>query len=264
MNEKTQKPVPSINYSDTGTGNVIVFLHGFLETSAIWDDFTEQLSGQFRIIAMDLPGFGDSGVLAEEHSMELMATELRNILEIEGVSKCVLVGHSMGGYVAMAFAELYPAFLKGLILFHSHTGADSEEAKANRDRAVKIVEKDKIEFITSFIPELFAPHNRKVYNKEIALLSDLAAQNSKEGIIAAIKGMKNRKDRTALLNKLKCPVLFIAGKYDTRAPLDLVLSQVDSSEKAVVAILEDSGHMGFIEARDETLEIINDFASTVW
>lgn len=264
MTENKINPVPEIKYQEYGQGKTIVFLHGFLESSTIWEDFAQELSAQYRIFTIDLPGHGGSAVLAEEHSMELMAEEVKNILEIEGIQKILLIGHSMGGYVSLAFAEKYPDMLKGLVLFHSQAAADSEETKKNRDRTIEIVEKDKISFIKNFIPDLFAPDNRKILNKEIDVLIDTALKTPKEGVIAALKGMKNRKDRTHVIKSPKFPVMFIAGKHDTRVPLDLILEQVDNSEKAVVMIFEDCSHMGYLEARDETLEVIYDFASTVW
>lgn len=264
MTERNDNPVPEIKYQEYGQGKTIIFLHGFLESSAIWEDFAQELSAEYRIFTIDLPGHGGSGILAEEHSMELMAEEVKNILEIEGVQKILLVGHSMGGYVSLAFAENYPEMLKGLILFHSQAAADSEETKNNRDRMIELVENDKISFIKNFIPELFSPDNRKILKKEIDVLIDTALKTPKEGIIAAIKGMKSRKDRTHVIKSPKFPLMFIAGKHDSRAPLDLILEQVDKSENAVVMIYEDCGHMGYLEARNETLEVIYDFASTVW
>ena len=129
---------------------------------------------------------------------------------------------------------------------------------------IEIVEKDKISFIKTFIPELFTVENRNILNKEIDVLIDSALKTPKEGIIAALKGMKNRKDRTHVIKAPKFPVMFLAGKHDTKAPLDLILKQVDNSDKAVVMIYEDCSHMGYLEARNETLEVIYDFATTIW
>jgi pimeloyl-ACP methyl ester carboxylesterase len=263
MTENKINSVPEIKYQEYGQGKTIVFLHGFLESSAIWEDFAQELSAKFRIFTIDLPGHGGSGVLAEEHSMELMAEEVKNILEIEGIQKIMLVGHSMGGYVSLAFAEKYPQMVKGLIMFHSQAAADNDETKKNRDRTIGIIENDKTSFIKNFIPELFAPDNRKLLNKEINVLIDSAVKTPKEGIIAAIKGMRNRKDRTHVIKAPGFPVLFLAGKHDTRAPLDQILEQVDHSEKAMVMIFEDCGHMGYLESRDQTLEVIYDFATSV-
>ena len=127
MNKSEKKSPPEIYFDDIGEGNVIVLLHGFLESTEIWKDFAKKLSKNFRVISIDLPGHGKSEIIDEVHSMDLMAKEVRNILEISGINKCVMVGHSMGGYTAIAFAKKFRRFLKGLILFHSHVEADNEK-----------------------------------------------------------------------------------------------------------------------------------------
>jgi len=253
----------NINFSDSGKGKTIVLLHGFLESSGIWDDFTDKLSESFRVITIDLPGHGKSDCIAEEHSMEIMAEEVKNILEILGIKKVLLIGHSMGGYVSAAFAEKYPGMLKGLILFHSHAFADDDEAKKNRDRFILAVNNDHIDFIKNFIPELFAPDNRSKYHKEIIQLINMATLSSKEGVIAALKGMKNRKDRNKVIANLEIPVLYIIGKYDPRTPQKKIFPVVEKSKNAVVVVLENSGHMGYIEEKDNSFELIKDFAESV-
>ncbi|MBN1339311.1 MAG: alpha/beta fold hydrolase, partial [Bacteroidales bacterium] len=128
-----------IHYSDTGTGPAIVLLHGFLESLEIWDDFTKELSKEFRIIAIDLPGFGKSSDVAEVHTMEMMAKAVYEVLSHLNTGQVVITGHSMGGYAALAFAASHPEKMKGLVIFHSHAAADSEEARINRDRAIRAV-----------------------------------------------------------------------------------------------------------------------------
>jgi pimeloyl-ACP methyl ester carboxylesterase len=263
MINKSEMQVPEIYFEDSGKGKTIVFLHGFLSSLEIWDYYTEKLENNFRVISIDLPGHGSSGVITDEHSMELMAEEIRNILEILGITKIVLVGHSMGGYAAMAFAEKYPQLLKGLVLLHSNSYGESEEGKINRDRLIQAVQHDHITFIKNFIPDLFAEENRSKYKKEIDKLIKISLKTPKEGVIAALKGLRNRKDRRQILKDLQVPVLFIAGKKDGRIPVDVIREQVETSDNAVMVELENVGHMGFIEARDEILEVIRDFAQSV-
>lgn len=241
----------------------MVFLHGFMESMEIWDDFSDALSDKFRIITIDLPGHGGSDCIAEEHKMELMAEEIYNILDILGITKTVIVGHSMGGYVSCAFAEKYPEMVKGLVLFHSHAFPDSEEVKKNRDRLIEVVNKDKSGFINSFIPDLFAVENRDKFKPEIEKLVKIANQSAKEGIIAALKGMKNRPDRNVAIAALKVPVLYILGKYDSRVSVEQIMPVVQKSQNAVLIVLENAGHMGYIEEKEQTLEIIRDFVESL-
>ena len=122
---------------DTG-GNkpVLVFLHGFCENKQIWEQFTQPLQANYRLILIDLPGFGDNTVPRPDYTMESGAVYVREVLTSLAIQKCVLIGHSMGGYVGLAFAEKYPELLLGLVLFHSSALPDSAEKKENRNKTI--------------------------------------------------------------------------------------------------------------------------------
>lgn len=254
----------TINYKIEGTGKTIVLLHGFLESLEIWDYFSENLSKEYNVIRVDLPGHGKSEVIDSVHTMELMADAVKSVLDKEGIDKCIMAGHSMGGYTTLAFAEQYPEYLNGFVLFHSAAHADNEEAKRNRDRTVKIVENDRVGFINNFIPSLFAPSNIKRFSKEIQKLKNSAEQTSKEAIIAALKGMKERTEKISLLKNTKIPVMYIIGKQDSRIPTKVALEQVALPYRCSVILLGDVGHMGYIEDRDETLKAITCFADSIF
>jgi len=257
MNEKA---VPVINYSDDGTGKCIVLLHGFLESDDIWNDYVDKLSEHYRVICVDLPGHGLSSVLADEHSMDMMAEEVYNILEILGVRKILLVGHSMGGYVSCAFAAKYPELLKGLVLLHSQAADDSDEEKLNRDRTIEIVEKDKASFIAQFTPSLFAPANLEKFQKEVDALKAIALDTPKEGILAALRGMKSRRNHVETIKELKIPVMVIAGDQDSRIPLEKIKGQFGSSPHIRLEVIKGCGHMGFVEASAQVLQLIQEMA----
>ena len=252
-----------INYKIEGKGNAIVLLHGFLESLNIWDDFTKELATDYKVIRIDLPGHGKSENIETVHTMGLMAESVKAVLDAEGIKKCVMVGHSMGGYTTLAFAEQYPDYLKGFTLFHSAAHADSEETKANRDRTIAIVENDRAGFINNFIPDLFAPDNVKRFSKEIESLKKTAANTSKEAIIAALKGMKERTEKLSLLRTIAIPVMYIIGKEDSRIKTDIALGQAALPYRCSVALLGGVGHMGYIEAGEETLKAIKCFAESI-
>ena len=252
-----------IHYSVQGKGEVIVLLHGFLESMAVWNKFTEKLLQEFKVISIDLPGHGMSDCLAPTHSMDLMAESVNSVLKELQVRKCTMVGHSMGGYVTMAFSEKFPSKLKGIVLFHSQAGEDSLEAKNNRDRTIHIVEKDSTVFILNFIPEIFAPENVKKFSAEIAGLKELALQTPKESIIAVLKGMKERPDRRSVLSNFNKPVLFIIGKQDSKIPMKLILEQVSLPHHSEVLLLDHVGHAGMIEEVATTTEIVKDFVRRI-
>ena len=249
----------NLNYRITGQGSGLVFLHGFLEDHTIWNDFADRLSDRFTIIQVDLPGFGKSDVIDDVHTMTLMAAAVKHVMDEENVDQCIMTGHSMGGYVTLAFAGLYPETLKGLVLFHSHAAADTEEGKENRNRTIEVVKKDHKNFIISFIPLLFAEQNLERFAKEIKQLQGIALKTPADGVIAALAGMREREDRTELLQKLDVPVLFIIGKQDSRIPLEVILPQLSLPKNCEAIILDNVGHMGFIEAEALTYASLEHF-----
>ncbi|MEA3504474.1 MAG: alpha/beta hydrolase [Bacteroidota bacterium] len=241
-----------INFDSKGEGKTVVFLHGFLENSTMWDFFADSLSRKFNVVVIDLPGHGESDVVAEIQSMELVAEVVKAVLDSLDIKKCMLVGHSMGGYASLAFADIYPAMLSGLVLFHSHAMEDNEQGKINRDRTVAIVEKNSADFVSMFIPDLFAPNNREKFNEVIERQKDFAKAMPKEGIIASLKGMKTRTSKLELLSQIDVPVMFIAGKEDSRIPVDKMMQQVALPKHSELLLLGDTGHMSWVEEEEKT------------
>jgi pimeloyl-ACP methyl ester carboxylesterase len=253
-----------IHYTLSGKGKTIVLLHGFLESSAIWRHFTRRFSSEFSVLCIDLPGHGRSEVIRDVQSMDLMAEAVNQVLKEMNITSCLMAGHSMGGYVTLAFAEKYPKKLTGFTLFHSHAAADTAEARQNRERTIKIVEQDRQGFIRNFIPDLFDPQNVQGYQAEIAKLQKLAAGTTKEGIIAALEGMKTRPDRRHVLSSAPMPVQFIIGKNDTRIPMQMIMPQTVLPPHSEILLLDGVGHMGFIEAGEVTLLALKHFANRVF
>ncbi len=255
INFKSEK----IHFSDQGSGRAVVLLHGFLESLEMWDHFTKELSKDFRVITIDLPGHGKSNVFNGDLTMSVMAKWVKAVLDHLDLKKCVMAGHSMGGYVSLEFAYQFPDMIDGFSLFHSHASADTEEAKENRRRTINIVKLDKAGFIKEFIPDLFAEENDEKFADEIAALQKSAAKTPPQAIIAALEAMRDRSGKIELLLNTNVPVLFIAGKEDKRIPVQNVLAQAILPAHAEVLILGNVGHMGFIEARGKTLEMLRCF-----
>ncbi|HQH19360.1 MAG TPA: alpha/beta hydrolase [Bacteroidales bacterium] len=254
-----------INYNVEGTlGNkTIVFLHGFTESLDIWDKFSTDLSIHHKVICIDLPGHGKSECIGEIHKMEEMAEVVKMVLDQESVTNCVIIGHSMGGYVSLAFAEKYSDMLKGLGLFHSSPFADTPEGKQDRARVIEVIKKNHSNFLMNFIPDLFAPDNRKKYEDEINSLIKKAVLMTGESIIAAQRGMMERKDKSNVLTEVLYPVLFIAGKMDTRIPFEKVTQMIILPKDATSLLLHDVGHMGYIESSDKTLYAVKCFVNGI-
>jgi pimeloyl-ACP methyl ester carboxylesterase len=244
--------------------NAVVLLHGFTESLDIWDDFSAELSINFKVVCIDLPGHGKSSCVAKAHSMELMAEIVKAVLDEEKIGECVMIGHSMGGYVTLSFAEKFPAMMKGFGLFHSSAFPDTAEGKANRARAIEAIEKNHSGFVMGFIPDLFAPASHETLKEEIKTLVKKAESMSTEAIIASQLGMMERYDKRNVLASATCPVLFIAGKLDTRVPFEKVLEMIAIPKDATALLLHDIAHMGYLEARDKTINAVKCFVEGIF
>lgn len=253
------KGVP-VYFTDRGSGPVVVFLHGFLENKEIWNDFAEALSSTNRVICIDLPGHGKTGCLSYVHSMELMAEAVYLIVKKLRIKRCKLVGHSMGGYVALAFAEANPEMVTGLCLFHSTARADTEPKKADRNRAIQVVKKNPSLFIKETIPNLFYTTKQKPRKRLIAKTIAIALKTPKQGIIAALEGMKIRLERELIIRFAPYPVLFIIGKHDKIIPYESLIEQATLPENSKT-IVANCGHMGFYEAPEKTLAAVKEFVT---
>jgi pimeloyl-ACP methyl ester carboxylesterase len=192
--------------------------------------------------------------------MEAMADCMKEILDFINIKHFVLIGHSMGGYVSLAFTEKYPEMIKGLGMFHSSAFADSTENRHNRMRTNELIKKNHFNFLCEFIPSLFTPENQEKFKPEIEKLVADSKKMSVQGVIAANLGMASRPDRTHILKNLKVPVLFMAGKQDVRIPFNKVLEQIAMPNDCVALLMGDVAHMGYLEAKEKTYYAIKTFA----
>ncbi len=247
----------AVHYVDIGKGAAVVLLHGFLENQSMWNHFIPELSQRNRVITIDLLGHGATECLGYVHSMEDQADMVHAVLAELKIRKVVLIGHSMGGYVALAFAELFPEYMKGLVLMNSSSRADSAERKLNRDRAIKAVKKDYASFVRLSIANLFSEENRTKLISEIEKVKLEALKTPLQGIIGALEGMKMRKDREVLLHLTTFPKIIILGKKDGVLNYEENVNQVENT--AVQLLSFPDGHMSHIENKAETLKAILGF-----
>jgi len=246
-----------ISYTDTGKGTAVVLLHGFLENKTMWNFYVSELSKKNRIITIDLLGHGETESLSYVQTMEENADVVNEVLSKLKIRKAILVGHSMGGYVSLAFAELYPEKMKGLVLLNSTSKEDSTERKKNRDRAIKAVKKDYETFIRLSIANLFSEENREILINEIGAVKIQALKTPLQGIVASLEGMKIRKDREFLLHTTTFSKLLILGKKDPVLNYDENLEQIKNTD--VELVIFPDGHMSSIENREELLTVLADF-----
>ena len=250
-----------ISFSDYGKGTAIVLLHGYLENQGMWRDLIPELGTRNRVITVDLLGHGQSDCLGYVHTMEDNADVVHQILLELRIRKAIFIGHSMGGYVALAFAELYPDYVKGLVLMHSTARADTEERKINRDRAIKAVKKDYASFVRLSIANLFNEDNREKLAAEIENVKIEALKTPLQGIIAALEGMKIRKDREVLLHFGPYSILLILGKKDPVLPYQESLEQIEKTDVQLVTFPD--GHMSHIENREELTKVLFAFVKNI-
>ncbi|MNS87250.1 3-oxoadipate enol-lactonase 2 [compost metagenome] len=251
----------NISYSDTGKGTAIVLLHGFLENKNMWQEFVSEFSTKYRVITIDLLGHGDTECLGYIHSMEDNADAVHEVLSKLRIRKAIFAGHSMGGYVALAFAELYPEHIKGLVLLNSTSRADSEERKTNRDRAIVAVKQNYANFIRMSIANLFSEDNREKLIEAIEKVKIEALKTPLQGIVASLEGMKIRKDREVLLHTTNYPKLLILGQQDPVLNFEETKEQIENTEIELVSFPD--GHMSHIENKEELSKVLWDFFKSV-
>lgn len=242
-----------IYYTIEGQGPVLVLLHGFLESSTIWDSFILKMASGKTIITIDLPGHGKSDCLSEVHSMELMAEVVNVVLKENEIEVATFIGHSMGGYVALAFAELYTDKVDKLVLLNSTTAKDSKERKRNRDRAIKIIGQNPEAFISMAISNLFIESERDQYAREIQKMKEEANTFPIKGITAAILGMRNRTDRSFVLKKFNKEKLMICGLKDPLISYEVC--KILALETGTALKNVSGGHMSLIENLEEIVKI---------
>ncbi len=238
----------TVTYTDSGKGRVVVLLHGFLGSSDIWEKTIAALSTSYRVIAINLPGHGGTDCFGYVHTMELNARCVKAVMDHLRLKKYVIVGHSMGGYTALAFAEMFPDNVKGLCLYHSTAYADTEEKKRDRTRSVKVVKANHRIYTSEVIKNLFADKNKKYLKQEIAFAQKIASTVSKQSVIASLEGMKDRPNRDLVLGMVQYPVMMVIGEHDRSLPAAQLLEQSELLKNKHLLYLEHDAHMGFLES----------------
>ncbi len=235
----------------------VVLLHGYLESMMVWESFVPLLYKSCRVVTLDIPGHGVSVVNGEEHSMEFLAEVICNGLRAIGVESCTVVGHSMGGYVALAMCDMHPEMIEGVVLLHSTPNAASEENKQKRTREIALVKSGKKEALAQVAPAAgFAAQNRIRMKDYVADLREIVYITEDEGVVALLNGMIKRKDRGDMLRRLDAKQMFIFGRYDELIPSEVAERVAVEHPQADVVWLERSGHMGFWEEPQATAEAI--------
>lgn len=251
-----------LTYDIEGKGFPVVLLHGFCADSRLWEDFKQDLLEEhYRVVTIDLPGFGSSTVVPEV-SIAIYAEAVLAVLEEKKLSKVIVIGHSMGGYTALALAALAPERLKGIGLFHSHPYADSDEKKEARHNQISFIHRHGHQlYVKQLVPKLFPPTYAQTNPFDLDKIIHRAARYPAEGIIEGLKAMANRPDYSEVLSSFLQPVLFIVGEEDEAVPKAASEQQLALPARASIHVLEKVGHMGMIEARRKTQLMVRQFVA---
>ena len=248
--------ISNLRYSDQGEGEVLILLHGYLEAIEIFEAFAKDLTIKARVICIDLPGHGKSTVKLKSVGVEEMAEAVLALVNELNLGKVHLMGHSMGGYVALAFADRYADKLASFSLLHSTANADTEEKRENRKREIGLVKRGKKELICSTaIPNTFSKNNQDLFSKEIGGLVRIASKTSEDGLVVALNAMMNRPDRNEIVRELSVPKYSFIGKEDNFIPFEKGIEWANSNGMNPI-VFENSGHMSFIEEQDACVEAV--------
>lgn len=246
-----------LNYEIAGTGKeTLVLLHGFMENLTIWEGMEPKLSVEFSLIKIDLPGHGLSKIYGEIHSMEFMAIKVKEVTDFLKLKNFHLLGHSMGGYVSLAFAEKFPKLLKSLTLFFSTYFPDDEEKKEQRRKSLRIITEAFPHYVKAGIPNLFSSNEKDILEGKINLAKEIALSTKTEGVLAAVKGMIERADKQSLIENFEGKILVLSGKYDNAVNVEKTTKNLPDRTNIKSYVL-DCGHNGHWEKPAICAEIIN-------
>lgn len=246
-----------VHYSVSGKGEPIILLHGFLENSSMWIRLQQELSKTNTVHALDLPGHGETEAIGYIHTMEDYSALVLAFADYKNLERSSLIGHSMGGYVALALAEFNSEKIKKLILLNSSSLADSEIKQKERNRAIEMIQKHPEAFISMAVKHLFLAEDQEKLSSEIETAIQEAKKCSQQGIINTLKGMRDRKDRTEVLKNLRERSLLILGKEDKVINFEKTKSIAE--EANIQLKILPGGHMSYIEHPDSLLKIIKEF-----
>lgn len=247
-----------MHVADTERGEqCVVLLHGYLESMLVWDEFVDLLKKDLRVVTLDLPGHGVSMINGEIHTMEYLADCVALTMDALGIDKYSVVGHSMGGYVALAMLDKYAKHLENITLLSSTTSADSQEKCDRRRREIELIKAGKKNTLARLVPHVgFAAQNVNRLKDYIEDIRELILISEDEGVIAILGGMIERKSRGEQLRDSGIPHLFIFGRHDYYIPQEVADEMIEQDPNAKVVWLEESGHMGFYEEPEKCAEAI--------
>ncbi len=247
-------------HQEQGNGAAVVLIHGFPGSAEYWGILLPRLAADYRIFTPDLPGHGGSPIAEGVASIDAYADAVASWMRRIGIENAPVLGHSMGGYTALALLDRHPDIVSAIGLIHSTPYADSEEARENRLRSIaRIREEGMRAFVDDMIPKLFAPQHLTAMSEHIATVKAIGHRNSAEGAIYALEAMRSRPERLQLLQQARIPVLLVAGEEDQIIPPER--THVVQGNQVTSVTLPACGHMSMYEQPEKLAEAIANFVT---
>ena len=244
-------------YRKLGKGYPVILIHGFCETHEIWNGFAETLSEKFEVFTIDLPGFGASPLPLTSFSLDDVAVKIFEWISERKIEKPLIVGHSLGGYVALAMGKRHPEKFAGIVLFQSTAYPDSEEKKANRNKVIEFVKAHGTDpYIDTFVPGLFFDKKHPA----ISIVDSIARKTSKETLLAYTEAMRDRPSSIDFFKNYKKTILILSGHQDTIITAEAAQEHGTLNQNATVHLFENTGHMAMYERPRESERIVEAFA----
>ena len=242
---KSKKEGEKLFYTDCGKGETLCLLHGFLENQSMWRSMIPDLEKQYRVLAVDLPGHGASSLLKNSNRMLDMAYALDEVFTALKISRVKLVGHSMGGYVALAYAKTFPEKVDGILLLNSTPYADSDARRELREHGVDMAQRNYRALVSMSVTNLFSKELRANLEEEIEAVKQEALKTSAEAYIACQKSMAMRTDYSDFLKKADFKKLILLGREDTLINYEQLYADYKDSDVKIDVL--PGGHMLHIE-----------------
>lgn len=252
----------TLAYDDHGAGWPLIFLHAFPLTRDMWEGEIKALLplGSYRVVALDWRGFGESESAGDISTMELFADDVAGLMDRLGMQDAILCGLSMGGYAAFAFLRKYPLRVKGLILADTRPGADTPDARVNRENVARLAETEGTGAIANLqLPRLISAETRQNRPGVEARLRQLIEAATPQGIAAASRGMALRADSSDLLASINVPTLVISGEQDALIPPAAAQEYAARIPNAQFVTIPLAGHVSNLEQPTAFLQAVSGF-----
>ena len=254
----------NLAYTDVGAGPPIVLIHGYPFNRSLWTEQTEALNSKYRVVAPDLRGFGESDSSEGTATMARMAEDVAALMDALAIEQAVIGGLSMGGYVALAFARMFPARVKALVLADTRAQADSEEGKQTRhQQAEKALSEGMAGIADAMLPKLLTPDTVSKRPELVKRVRDMMLKTKPDGAAAALLGMAERDDQTEFISSIRVPALILVGREDAITPVadsEKMQSRIEGSR---LVVIENAGHVSNLEQTEQFNDALLGFLSTV-